>query len=496
MNIPFHFVYEALLGHNYLPAQRRKKEELPPVFRSVTFTPASAAPLLTMNPASKARGFDLVEYRATKFNAVARSYAIPHPIAYAQLSNCIAVNWSAIESFLSSGVSMIRPRQHKDGRLIIMDYERFAARASRVRRLAFNQRYVAKADIASCFPGMYTHAIPWAVVGKAAAKLSTKGGWHNDLDFHARQCVRSETQGIPIGPGTSNIIAEILLSTVDRKLADEFYFDGSDALNGVSRFIDDYSFYCDSFDEAERFIRRLDEELNALRLRLNPKKTAILTPTMPFGDLWAAELALRLPSGVPVDAYKCTNYLEFATALASKHPEGSVLKYAANAIMGTKLSASAKEAALDYLLVLTVANPVLLPLLETLFDDTMVMGKVRYPTRIIKILRDGAFRHRSDSMAWALYYCSKYEISIPVEVAEAVIRTGDCIALLSLFITGQHLSRITDWIATLDKTDSYALDRQWLLLYQMHFSGHVGSDLCSVPAAFDAMKAAGVTFIA
>ena len=264
----------------------------------------------------------------------------------------------------------------------------------------------------------------------------------------------------------------------------------------MSRFIDDYSFYCDSYDEAERFIRRLEEELNALRLRLNARKTAIVTPLAPFGDLWAAELALRLPSGAPLDAYKCTNYLEFATSLAAKFPEGSVLKYAANALVSANLSHSAKEATLDYLLVLAVANPVLLPLLESLFDSTMMLGHVRFPTRIIEILGDGASRHRSDAMAWTLYYCRKYNLAIPDDVADAVIKTEDCIAILTLFLTGQHLAKISAWTATLDKSDSYALDRYWLLLYQLHVSGHVGSDFCSVPSAFDALKAAGVTFIA
>ena len=125
----------------------------------------------------------------------------------------------------------------------------------------------------------------------------------------------------------------------------------------------------------------------------------------------------------------------------------------------------------------------------------MIAGNVRYPNRIVEILKDGAFRHRSDAMAWTLHYCRKYNLTIPAEVAEAVIKTEDCVALLSLLLTGQHLHLITTWTATLDKADSYALDRQWLLLYQMHFNGHVASDLCSVPAAFDAMKAAGVTFV-
>jgi hypothetical protein len=333
--IPASFIHEGLLRQNYLPAQRRKREELPSVFSSESFTPTAASPLLGLKPKGKTKGFDLVEYRATKFNAVSRSYAIPHPVGYAQLANCIAENWAEIEPFQRSHVSRIRPRQHADGRLIIMDYDTFTTRATRVRGLAFGKRYVVRADVATCFPSIYTHAIPWAVVGHSAAKSVTKGGWHNDLDFHARRIARDETQGIPIGPGSSNIIAEIILSVIDKNLEGEFKFARGVGINGMSRYIDDYSLYCDSFDEAERFIFRLEQELNSFKLRLNSRKTSIASPVAPFGDQWAVELSLRLPpKGASVDAYKCTNFIEFAASLAARHPEGSVLKYAANALSG------------------------------------------------------------------------------------------------------------------------------------------------------------------
>jgi hypothetical protein len=98
-------------------------------------------------------------------------------------------------------------------------------------------------------------------------------------------------------------------------------------------------------------------------------------------------------------------------------------------------------------------------------------------------------------MAWTLYYCRKYGLAIPDDLADAVIKTEDCIAILTLFHTGQHLAKITAWTTTLDKSDAYTLDRYWLLLYQLHVNGHVGSDFCSVPNAFAALKAAGVTFV-
>ena len=444
MAITTEFLHLALLGQNYLPAQRRSREELPPLFDSKSLTPAAATPLLGLKPKAKMRGFDAVEYRATKFNSVSRSYTIPHPIAYAQLTKCIVDNWNSIEPFQVSHVSMIRPRQHADGRIIIMDYEKFASRASRVRKLAFNKRYAVRTDITSCFASIYTHAIPWAAVGIAEAKASTKKGWFNELDFHTRRCVRDETQGIPIGPGTSNIIAEIILSVVDKKLAQEFNFVRGSTKNGMSRFIDDYTFYCDSFDEGERFIRRLDEELGTFKMRLNPRKTSIISPVMPFGDRWASELALRLPFGIPLDPYRCTNYLEFASSLANQFPEGSVLKYAASALVRGNLTASAQAATLDYLLLLSVTNPVLLPLLEKLFDSTMSHGAIMFPERILAILKDGAVRHRSDAMAWTLHYTKKYNVAIPDFIADEIIGTNDCMGILCLFLTEQHLPKILE----------------------------------------------------
>ena len=495
MTINSVFVFEALLQHNYLPAQRRKQEEMPPVFDSKTFTPEAALPLLTMKPASGAKGFDLVDYRATKFNSISRSYSIPHPVGYSQLAACIKDNWAAIEPLQSSHVSMIRPREHRDGRLIIMDYENFETRSKRMRHLAFGQRYTARTDIANCFPSIYKHAVPWAAVGVAAAKAETKGGWYNDLDRCARRTVRDETQGVPVGPATSNVIAELILGRVDKELESELNFVRGAGLNGMSRFIDDYTFHCDSYDEAEKFIRRLEEELGKYKLKLNSKKTSISNSVTPFSDGWAVELALRRPSGDPLNAPQATNYLEFASALALKFPEGSVLKYAANALLSCRLNASAAKATLDYLLILAMQSPVLLPTLSKLIHATSFGGVMLFEDRFLRIVNDCAVRHRSDGMAWGLYYLTKYDVAIPVALAELILKTKDCIAILMLYVTGQHNALVVDWTSTLDKENPYELDRYWILLYQLFKDGMVSADLSSVPASFIALKAGGVNFV-
>ncbi len=36
--------------------------------------------------------------------------------------------------------------------------------------LLIGKRYLVKADISTCFPSIYTHSIPWALIGKDDAK--------------------------------------------------------------------------------------------------------------------------------------------------------------------------------------------------------------------------------------------------------------------------------------------------------------------------------------
>src|SRR5271163_1257474 len=111
------FVLDALLQHNYLPNQKRDREELPPVFASASFSAPVARAITAIRRRSGIYGWDAVEYRITRFNGVSRSLAIPHPIAHAQLCLCIYDNWAKLDRITSSAVSRIVPRRHKDGRI-------------------------------------------------------------------------------------------------------------------------------------------------------------------------------------------------------------------------------------------------------------------------------------------------------------------------------------------------------------------------------------------
>ena len=101
-------------------------------------------------------------------------------------------------------------------------------------------RYVVITDISGFFPTIYTHTIPWALHGKSIAKQNqskTPEFFGNILDDRCMGVQDRQTIGLPIGPDTSHIIAEIIGVSIDEAIkkslgtwpkgfryVDDFYF--------------------------------------------------------------------------------------------------------------------------------------------------------------------------------------------------------------------------------------------------------------------------------
>ena len=145
------------------------------------------------------------------------------------------------------------------------------------------------------------------------------GHWFNKLDQKLRQTRRNETQGIGIGPATSNILAEVVLGKVDEALGSTYF----------RRYVDDYTAYCKTEDECQEVLRNVAEELHSFKLLLNIKKTEIVSLPTPLSDSWATTLALSLPCNRPIRSWEALCYFNLAIELSKQTTGGSVLKYAA-----------------------------------------------------------------------------------------------------------------------------------------------------------------------
>lgn len=124
-----------------------------------------------------------------------------------------------------------------------MNYKNYRADGSGEIELLLGAKYVANVDISTCFPSMYTHSLPWALVGKDFAKKNRSSQyWFNELDFYVRGTTNGETHGILIGPHASNVLSEIILVCIDNELLEKGW--------KYIRNIDDYTCYVNSYEDA------------------------------------------------------------------------------------------------------------------------------------------------------------------------------------------------------------------------------------------------------
>ena len=202
------------------------------------------------------------------------------------------------------------------------------------------------------FPLCYTHSIPWALVGKEKAKSNRNPGfeWYNQLDKFQRDLKRGETQGIPIGPGTSHIISEIILYKIDKMLRKEEY--------QFTRYVDDYTCYCDTRDKADNFVLNLERQLREYLLNLNPQKVLIEELPIAIQTEWIVSLRSYLPLKKNPPPRDIMDFLDFTVGLQKSYPEANVLKYATRTLANSKdFDKNSASFFLEYLIAIAFHNP-------------------------------------------------------------------------------------------------------------------------------------------
>ena len=161
------------------------------------------------------------------------------------------------------------------GQQILNWWEVFEQRSN---ELSLEYRYMLCADIADCYPSIYTHSIVWALHGRDEAKLSATGDKqakkNTKLGDEIDKCIRGmqsgETLGIPQGSTIFDFIAEIVLAYADHLLEKQDITDIR-----VLRYRDDYRIFSNSLDQLNKVSALLHQVLGTLHFNLNASKTFI-----------------------------------------------------------------------------------------------------------------------------------------------------------------------------------------------------------------------------
>ncbi|PSU99321.1 hypothetical protein C9J27_10195 [Photobacterium kishitanii] len=444
-----------------MPIQKNKNEELPELFNSELFNASVCDELVKIN--LRKGGYDHCNYYATRFNNVHRQLSIPHPLAYSHLVNHLSSNWDSFSHIEENKSSIVRPSKHRDGRLIAMTYGRVKTK-TKIKRFQDGirgKKFIVKSDITNFYPSLYTHSIPWALLGVEDAKLNTNDGIENKLDSLQRMMKRNETMGVAVGPGTSNIVSEIILYKVDRKLQENGF--------EFSRVIDDYTAYCETYEKSEKFIRILSEQLAIYGLLLNIKKTEIKKLPQASTDDWVSELGSRFSQRIKVNGHYCNHMLNYAVDLQAKNSDGSILKYTIKSLT-CKANMSGKEVLLEYTANLSMHYPVLLPLLVDLLPTANCEVDDNYHVSINAALQECIINRNSDGIIWCLFYLKKYYASsLSEKLARDIILTEDCLSITMLSLFEQHEKKAVAFAKKIMAKSLFTIDQYWLLLYQMYY---------------------------
>ncbi|MEP4165117.1 RNA-directed DNA polymerase [Maricaulis sp.] len=237
------------------------------------------------------RRTEYVRYSGTKHDGSRRFFGTPNIISYFYVSSFIWKNWKIFQkNFSASTYSIGRPKLMEDGApraVKVPSLSELSKHASKNLRYA---PFVLKADIAQCFPSLYTHSIAWAAHGIEAAKKDiskdSEANKFNSLDFFVRNGQRGNTRGVLVGPDAFRIVAEFVLSRIDSDLQDAV----GDKIVGAVRHVDDYYIGLKSEHDAQSVLSRLREVLATYELNLNDHKTKIVSSLEPINDLWAQRL--------------------------------------------------------------------------------------------------------------------------------------------------------------------------------------------------------------
>lgn len=425
---------------------------------------------------------DFIRYEALRDINIPRHLGIPHPESYSVQALAIKSHWDEIKTHCnkpSPSVSRIYVRYVGDGSIFKMNYkgsERYQLEEDEIEWNAGAQ-FIVKADISACFASIYTHSIPWALHGKDIAKKdhSIKKYAGNLLDRCSQNTRDKQTNGLLIGPHASNIISEVVLTSVDRMLQSKRY-------TKFYRHIDDYTFYADTYQQAEDFLKDLGLSLRAYEMSINEKKTRILPLPRPSTENWIQELN-RFVFPLNDDVLRFSSirsFLDLAIGSAQTAGTSAPLNYAIQMLADNQnhrpLNERAKRLYVQEAINLALAYPYLTPILDKfVFDRYWYEGiKEKISAFATSLVDLGIRKLYPDTIAHALYYVLRHDLVLSIDESQflKIIEIDDCLAnvLVYEYSIKYKLKNIQKAIknrATELKTaDPSEKDQHWLLIYQ------------------------------
>jgi len=497
-----------LLSYGYL------FKELPPVFNSIelgTKYNSLIVPTFTTNKC--------IEFSIPKGQYARRGLQLPHPLNYIQIVNHLTTpsNWAILKNhFAKSNFSHSKVKENpKAGTKVLNEknratqtnYVSFSASKRKALLENYDMLYELKIDISKYYPSIYTHSIVWAVLGKERAKELWKlksakvsepdfpiYDFADKLDNIIRFCQDNQSVGIPIGPDTSHIIAEIIGSYIDIQLSAKF------PEIKAFRYFDDYLIYIESEDKAQIVLRHLQQVLAELQLSLNESKLKIQKFPFEFEESWVKDI--NDVTFVKVNEKSIKEYFSTLFGIVNKNPDKSntIFNYSLRTFEKRTTEIDEKNWELFEALLLKsiLIEPSIIESAARIFETYKTfVSKEKIKIVLLKLLNVHCELNHHYETVWSLWIFKQLQMYFPVKFAEKIINTNDNFSILLLLdlnksslidnggLSSVHIQNISDLLELQNNTD-------WFLYYEAVVVKKW--IVASTRTGFNELKNAGISF--
>ena len=462
-------IFQRLLERGFYP------RELPPTFRTVNFGSLLASKPAYLKPQKDFSG-ETVFLDGATFQGNHRTFGIINPINYALLSEFLAVNWPDVEKVMAIS-------QFSAFKVVFPDNVAVGGRA--FQRSSFTGKLKKQAYLSSAYPSVvhldinrfygsiYSHSIPWAALGKTEALKQHKAKtldkhWSAELDRLVRACNRNQTIGIPIGPDTSRVVSELVLSRIDHELKKN----GSGLKKRqVFHNIDDYEIGVENTTEAERVIARFEKEIRKFELRSHDGKTGVISGELPENLRW--EPKFNLLKGLEAE-----EFLDgFFSLLASErvaHPGSNIVGYGLSRFAKKIASCSDKELSLRHLQTLLYSSPRFVSWVAPLFVGLKGGDALNQAQK--RMLRWGvqecSRRHDIVSLLWFLYLHLQFDLKLTKTLNKLCFEVESVLVDLMLAHADHNALLKGGFAEALGRYQNMGLSSSgWLFLYETEARG-------------------------
>jgi hypothetical protein len=361
-----------------------------------------------------------------------RRHSFINPISYFFLSRVLADKYSDLRKLTKGSKLSLSPSIFDWSGERALKRPIFASRDAYLAQMSARFEFVLHTDIRAFYHSLYTHTIAWAIHTKAFAKKN-RSPKHvgNLIDLLCRNAQDGQTVGIPVGPDTSRMIAEIVGAAIDKEIQRKH----SPVDDSAMRFVDDFAFGCNAVSEADKIAASVRRSVNEYELDLSGEKTLIQASDASHPGGWKVFIRSIIPTR-PYNDVDIEVFLYQIDKLAQTDVDINIEKFAIQNARKVFVECDDWQRVEQYLIATyrknatIIGNLVEIFILRQLAKSDVSVGAVRELIHFrLPILHEQA---RNGEVSWLLFLARALKIKIKAEAVEPFFYDNDALAAVQI----------------------------------------------------------------